>query len=78
MPEKHHFAVSTGSGSIVLEVDYRVEGVNVFVDGSIHHEKWVAKMDAIKRGALGDEGIYFDVFRKGEEESFFDRLRNAQ
>ncbi|MEQ1935801.1 MAG: hypothetical protein ABL962_18245 [Fimbriimonadaceae bacterium] len=75
-PEKHHFAVSTGSGSIVLEVDYRVEGINVFVDGSIHHEKWISQMDAIKRNALRDEGILFDVFRVGEEETFFARLRS--
>jgi hypothetical protein len=76
-PEKHHFAVTTGSGSIVLEVDYRVEGVNVFVDGSIHHEKWVAGMDAVKRDALRDEGILFDVFKAGDEDAFFARLRNS-
>lgn len=76
-PEKHHFAVTTGSESIVLEVDYRVEGVNVFVDGSIHYEKWVAGMDAVKRDALKDEGILFDVFKAGDEDAFFARLRNS-
>lgn len=76
-PEKHHFAVKTGSGSIVLEVDYRVDGVNVFVDGSIHCEKWVTGMDAVKRDALRDEGIHFDVFKAGHEDAFFARLRNS-
>lgn len=75
-PEKHHFAVTTGGGSIILEVDYRVDGVNVFVDGSIHHEKWVAGMDAVKREALKDEGILFEVFKAGDEDAFFARLRN--
>lgn len=76
-PEKHHFAITTSSGSIVLEVDYRVEGVNVFVDGSIHYEKWVAGMDAVKRKALKDEGILFDVFKSSDEDAFFARLRNS-
>lgn len=76
-PDKHHFPIAAGNGSIFLEVDYRVGSVNVFVDGSIHYEKWVAGMDAIKRGALKDEGILFDVFRVGEEEEFFARLRSS-
>ncbi|MBV6457225.1 MAG: hypothetical protein HONBIEJF_00332 [Fimbriimonadaceae bacterium] len=76
-PCKHHFAFTTGSGEIVLEVDYRVEGVNVFVDGSIRYEKWVAGMDAVKQDALIDEGILFDVFRAGDKDAFFARLINS-
>jgi Lhr-like helicase len=75
-PEKRHFTVTTTGGAIVLEVDYQVNGVNVFVDGSIHFEKWVAGMDAVKRDALKDEGVLFDVFSSGEEDAFFARLRN--
>lgn len=75
-PERHHFAITAGGGSIILEVDYRVGGVNVFVDGSIHHEKWVASIDKVKRDALRDEGIIFEVFKAGDEDSFFTRLRN--
>lgn len=76
-PDKHHFALSVKSGSIVLEVDFKVRGVNVFVDGSVHFEKWVANMDDVKRTALKDEGIQFDVFRVGEEDDFFSRLRSS-
>jgi len=76
-PDNHHFAVTTGSGSIVLEVDYRVEGFNVFVDGSIHYVKWVAGMDAVKRDPLKEEVILFEVFKTGEEDAFFARLRNT-
>jgi hypothetical protein len=61
----------------VLEVDYKVAGVNILVDGSVHCEKWVAGMDAVKRAALKDEGILFDVFKAGDEDAFFARLRNT-
>ncbi len=76
-PDKHHFAVEAGAGTVVLEVDYRVEGVNVFVDGSVHHEKWVSAMDAVKRQALKDEGILFAVFETGKEDAFFAELRSS-
>lgn len=73
-PERCHFPITTGNGTVVLEVDFRVEGVNIFVDGSVHHQKWVSDMDAVKRQALRDEGILFEVFHPGEEDSFFPRL----
>lgn len=76
-PDKHHFALMTGGGMIAMEVDYRVEGINVFVDGSIHFEKWIASMDRVKRDALKDEGILFEVFRVGDEDDFFTRLRSS-
>jgi hypothetical protein len=76
LPEKHHFPLPADRGSIVLEVDYKVNGVNVFVDGSIHHEVWVSEMDDLKRSALKDEGIEYLVFRRGEEDAFFRKLRS--
>lgn len=76
-PEKHHFGITARDGSIVLEVDFRVAGVNVLVDGTVHYNRWVAMMDAAKRDRLRDEGILFEVFRRGEEDAFFEKLRNA-
>jgi superfamily II DNA or RNA helicase len=63
IPTRSHYGLPE-EGHPFVEVDYKVGNVHVFVDGSIHHKKWISEIDSERRQALRDEGyqiVEFDI-----------------
>ncbi|MBB6053896.1 DEAD/DEAH box helicase [Armatimonas rosea] len=74
LPKRAHYALPE-EGPPIAEIDFQVGSVHVLVDGSIHHQKWVAEKDEVKRRALRAEGYTLFVFEISDEEGSLQRLK---
>ena len=61
LPDKVHYGIPY-DGTPVAEVDFKVGRLHVFVDGSVHHAKWISEVDDIKREALRHGGYHVFEF----------------
>ena len=73
VPSRNHYGLPE-EGTPIVEVDYKVGNIHIFVDGSIHHKKWNKELDSDRRQALSDEGYRILIFDMDDVEGSLNKL----
>jgi hypothetical protein len=76
LPSRRHYPLPE-DGPAIAEVDFQIGKAHVLVDGSIHHQKWIAEVDARKRAALKMEGYTIVAFDAADPAVGLQRVREA-
>jgi hypothetical protein len=76
LPHRHHYPLPE-EGLAIAEMDFQVGKAHVLVDGGIHHQKWIAEVDAQKRAALRMEGYTIVTFDIADPVAGLQRVREV-
>lgn len=74
LPSRGHYGLPE-TGTPIAEMDYQVGRVHVLVDGSVHHNTWVAEVDADKRRRLRLGGYTIHAVRAEAMDEDIARLK---